>query len=45
MAKQCNHHLLKIYFRKNKKNDKEQKWNTIENTYYCDKCKEIIEVK
>lgn len=43
--KECNHNLLKIYFRKKSKDDVFQKWNTIENTYYCDKCMKIIEVK
>lgn len=45
MVKECNHSLLKIYFRKKKKDDENQAWNTIDNTYYCDKCKEIIKVK
>lgn len=41
----CNHNLLKIYYRKRKENDLTQKWYTLENIYYCDKCKEIIKIK
>ena len=45
MEKKCGHNLLKLYYRKKKKEDSKQKWITIKNIYYCDKCKEIIEVK
>lgn len=41
----CNHELVKVYYRKLKKEDSKQQWRTIDNTYYCDKCKRIIKVK
>lgn len=45
MNEQCNHNLLKIYYRKKKKDDDSQAWKTLDNKYFCDNCKEIIEVR
>ncbi len=44
MAGKCNHTLQKFYYRKRIKGKKEAQWMTIPNKYYCNKCKEIIEV-
>jgi len=39
MVTKCIHSLHKIYFRY------KTKWVTIENLYYCNKCKKIIKLK
>jgi len=45
MVKQCEHNWKKIYYRKVTEGKLYQVWKTIPNTFVCDKCLKIKELK